>query len=1535
MAAHGTAMAGIIAAKNNSTGIVGVAPGVRIFSLKIFANDLSASSTSISQAISSTVVNSVDINVHPYSLPYSDTDAQLTSGIENSLRQSFESGRGGLGTTNIAAAGNFYSQVEYPAQSRWCVAVGSTTSAGERIPRSNWGGKGIDFTMPGIALDVGPSIPFSPTGFVTTDLSGASGIAGPNLSLEGNEQGNYAAIGYNEAFGNGFTTATRDVANRYQGTSVSAAMAGGVLALLLSDERYNSFGPFVNVGPVTTRQSRRDRAPRRPNEILTLLALMKNFSDLPGGDPLRYIDGVDEFYGFGRPNPARALALSGGEPQTQSNVTPDYSYRDLLEAAPRYTVTFGLTGLAGDNESETTAPILAQGWEPDANNNITSGDSLISPYLEGVDRLYFEDGSVLEAPPPGDDGLSQFLYVWTDSVTTAPTSSATSTAADNLLYNPEGTYHATGVPFNNSGGKLRINGPDIPTPDIPVPMVLDIQLAHELGVQNSSSDGLSGPAGQTATISEEIDTIKLYARVKIDDTNTIDVELATLTGDSTGRTKNRLAAATVISPSPGVFRPLWPTVPTATYDPKVAEEEMLIRNYSFLIPALTPSTTFKLVVELNPGQSFLPTYVAATGTTPITYSQVNNVFRDHRGFILYSATVTDLRQDYMNYLGQNNYELADGLYPTWSASQHDVLYSRDGTGDSSLLTVDPEKLYVTDPAGSGVSSVGRRPEIPLSKTTNSEVITGLKAHPIQEILAMTTSSPEGEFVYTVTSDGTNQTRIIDPSLTIGARDPGWSINGSQLAYCSDEYLRIASLQDDGNYSIETVLTTTLSTVFLHDFHSPVFDPLSGVLYFTARRRDGAATDTSLKIYVATRTGRVITYKVDPREPMVDNWDNINIFDLDISSSGKRLIFSANASVPPIFDEESEEYSDAVPSSACSIFTIENFDFVVNYNDPPIFTKVLLEDNNPDFETVSARWPRISPDRREFVWAGLDTPANVDTQLPFWRIVRQPLLFEYPGEAINIPDPIGTPTTYPTATPPPTDDAQVTHTGGFNFVADAQGWEFRNAAGTFDVPTTSYLNVDGLPTQIQTGVIGFLVSSANSIEGDGIRVATLNFTPLQNGGTSLSYLSTAPNRTRVLDTLLNELPVTLESGGVTIGTRGGSAARLYFSPSSASATLGTPLTVDVYMDTNGQPVSDVEAYISFNPAVLRYDSGAPNNSEFERTRGLGRITMVSTSNSTFGYAESATASLQVIPNAMYLYRASVSATPGTQASRVPTVRLRVNSTNLESAFTVETNSRGDLSLSPNASAPKNIDLLFRPPADISSLPISKRRYTLAIDLLNFDPTDDPSGGITLHAVDIYRLDDAASKSVVQAPETIFETEFDNQADRALFDVGPFIPEFTPPEFIAYPSSLAMRVLNKTNTFGFWSADGNSIPSGTVTIDPEAPTVIYRATYRLKNEAEADPLRVPDFRLRLATSDFQRSVSGLLISVQDGMTVPTAGKPKTLTLYLVLEEVPADFNAFVAAFDILSFYPGRTITDKPLEIDYLKIERVHVPKYPAPR
>jgi hypothetical protein len=133
---HGTHVAGILAAGDNSFGVVGVAPGVMLYALKVF-----------------------DAHGNGY---YSDLIAALDWCIAHGVRLVNYSGGGpdraplseacnrarAAGVTIIAAAGNDGGELRYPAAYPSVISVGSTNGFDERSTDSNTGVE-LDLVAPG------------------------------------------------------------------------------------------------------------------------------------------------------------------------------------------------------------------------------------------------------------------------------------------------------------------------------------------------------------------------------------------------------------------------------------------------------------------------------------------------------------------------------------------------------------------------------------------------------------------------------------------------------------------------------------------------------------------------------------------------------------------------------------------------------------------------------------------------------------------------------------------------------------------------------------------------------------------------------------------------------------------------------------------------------------------------------------------------------------------------------------------------------------------------------------------------------------------------------------------------------------------------------------------------------------------------------------------------------------------------------------------------------------------------------------------
>lgn len=138
---HGTHVAGIIAAKANSTGIIGVAPGVELYSIKALSYMGSGTTTSIVKGIEWAIANDMDIvNMSVWSNDNS-------TAIRNALQAAYDHG-----ILLVGAAGNEgladTSTVKYPAKLSTVIAVAAVDSKNVRTSTSSVGPE-VEFTAPG------------------------------------------------------------------------------------------------------------------------------------------------------------------------------------------------------------------------------------------------------------------------------------------------------------------------------------------------------------------------------------------------------------------------------------------------------------------------------------------------------------------------------------------------------------------------------------------------------------------------------------------------------------------------------------------------------------------------------------------------------------------------------------------------------------------------------------------------------------------------------------------------------------------------------------------------------------------------------------------------------------------------------------------------------------------------------------------------------------------------------------------------------------------------------------------------------------------------------------------------------------------------------------------------------------------------------------------------------------------------------------------------------------------------------------------
>ncbi|MBW6469936.1 MAG: S8 family serine peptidase [Methanosarcinaceae archaeon] len=140
-AGHGTHVAGTVAAINNDIGVIGAAPGIDLYALKVLNSEGSGSYSNIISAIQWAVDNNMD--VASMSLGGSSNLISLSRACDNAYRS---------GLVIVAAAGNDAGRVSYPAAYSSVIAVAATDYNDTRAWFSNYGSQ-IELSAPGVGIN--------------------------------------------------------------------------------------------------------------------------------------------------------------------------------------------------------------------------------------------------------------------------------------------------------------------------------------------------------------------------------------------------------------------------------------------------------------------------------------------------------------------------------------------------------------------------------------------------------------------------------------------------------------------------------------------------------------------------------------------------------------------------------------------------------------------------------------------------------------------------------------------------------------------------------------------------------------------------------------------------------------------------------------------------------------------------------------------------------------------------------------------------------------------------------------------------------------------------------------------------------------------------------------------------------------------------------------------------------------------------------------------------------------------------------------
>jgi subtilisin family serine protease len=217
--AHGTCCAGIIAAVDNTIGVVGVASSCKIVPVRIAYSDPWGWWVTTDAEIADGLHYAWD-NAGADILSNSWGGGSSSTVINTEIQDALSYGRNGKGCVIVFSSGNDDSFVAYPANSNSnIIAVGAISPCGERkSPTScdtetSWGsnyGQKLDVVAPGVLIP-------------TTDIQGTNGY-NPNVPIHPWSGGTILTTDYSNL----------DYTVWFNGTSAACPHVAGVAALVLS-----------------------------------------------------------------------------------------------------------------------------------------------------------------------------------------------------------------------------------------------------------------------------------------------------------------------------------------------------------------------------------------------------------------------------------------------------------------------------------------------------------------------------------------------------------------------------------------------------------------------------------------------------------------------------------------------------------------------------------------------------------------------------------------------------------------------------------------------------------------------------------------------------------------------------------------------------------------------------------------------------------------------------------------------------------------------------------------------------------------------------------------------------------------------------------------------------------------------------------------------------------------------------------------------------------------------------------------------------
>lgn len=292
--------------------------------------------------------------------------------------------------------------------------------------------------------------------------------------------------------------------------------------------------------------------------------------------------------------------------------------------------------------------------------------------------------------------------------------------------------------------------------------------------------------------------------------------------------------------------------------------------------------------------------------------------------------------------------------------------------------------------------------------------------------------------------------------------------------------------------------------------------------------------------------------------------------------------------------------------------------------------------------------------------------------------------------------------------------------------------------------------------------------------------------------------------------------------------------------------------------------------------------------------------------TFGFISLPEDAFGSAPNTLFEVIAKVS-TNTPDRTRVPQLRLRANNKSLQKGSLLVVNSLADGRYSPTPDG-YTYRMLFMP-ALTPEQAAENDDWFFSLDLLNFDPSDDPNGCVRLESLDTNGID----SSRIRVAETLLDQSFDASSEG--WNSGSAPEAFsTPVAESGHNGSLDLSPADR-NTFGFWTFDtGVEVQGG----------AIYRGRFLIRSSS-ADQSQVPTIRVRLNLKSFTLGSLSVVESAGSADESPDA-QGKVYDAYLFVPEPPIDGDTIRASFDVLNFSDDDV--DSPVSLDHFTLERIEI-------